>query len=61
MPSQDKGSLPVSILTATEGLNKWALAIGILVPSTSQPKLVEDDWAGNLDRLNVRVKLSTNF
>ena len=61
MWSRDKGSLPVSTLTATEGLNKWALAIGILAPSTSQPELIEDDWAGNSDRLKVRGKLSANF
>ena len=48
-------------LTATEGLNKWALVIGILAPSTSQPELIEDDWTGNSDRLKVKGKLATNF
>ena len=59
--SQDKGFKRVSTLTATEGLNKWALVIGILAPSTSQPELIEDDWAGNSDRLKVRGELSANF
>ncbi len=61
--SQDKGFQRVSTLTATdEGLNKWALVIGILAPSTwNQPELILDDWAGNSDRLKLRDKLSTNF